>query len=49
MGIKGIFVGVDQHLHVDIAELNGARRDATALWALFSDTIKEFSFEAAGQ
>ena len=43
MGTKGIFVGVDQHLHVDIPELNGARRDATALWALFSDTIKEFS------
>ena len=39
MTTKGIFVGVDQHLHGDIPELNGARRDATALWALFSDTI----------
>ena len=43
MGTRGIFVGVDQHLHVDIPELNGARRDATALWALFSDTIDGFT------
>ena len=40
MAVKAIFVGINQHQHVEIPELNGARRDATALWALFTDTIE---------
>lgn len=43
MAIKTVFVGVSKHLHPHIGELGGARRDATALWALFSDTIEGLS------
>ncbi|HET7331835.1 DEAD/DEAH box helicase [Dyella sp.] len=39
MTIKAVFVGVSKHQDPAIAELVGARRDAQALWALFSDTI----------
>ena len=39
MAIKAIFVGVNKHLDPGIPELSGARRDAAALWALFTDTI----------
>lgn len=40
MAMKAIFVGVNRHLSSDIPELSGARRDATALWALFADTFE---------
>jgi len=43
MIIKGVFVGINKHIDVTIPELNGARRDATALWALFTDSIDGFS------
>ena len=39
MALKAVFVGINRHLDPAIPELSGARRDATALWALFSDTI----------
>ncbi|QDF96898.1 DEAD/DEAH box helicase [Azoarcus sp. DD4] len=39
MAIKAIFIGINKHLDPTIPELSGARRDATALWALFSDTF----------
>lgn len=39
MTIKAIFVGINKHSDEAIPELNGARRDATALWALFTDTV----------
>lgn len=32
-------IGVDRHLDDRIPDLNGARRDATALWALITDTL----------
>lgn len=40
MAIKAIFVGINKHLDAAIPELNGARRDAMALWALFTDTVE---------
>lgn len=40
MVIKAIFVGINKHLDPTIPELSGARRDATTLWALFTDTIE---------
>jgi len=43
VAIKAIFVGINKHVDASIPELNGARRDATALWALFSDTIDGLS------
>ncbi|WP_423197042.1 MULTISPECIES: DEAD/DEAH box helicase [unclassified Cupriavidus] len=43
MAIKAIFVGINKHLDSSIPELSGARRDATALWALFTDTIEGLS------
>lgn len=43
MAINAIFVGINKHLDTSIPELGGARRDATALWALFTDTIEGLS------
>lgn len=43
MTIKAIFVGINKHLNPAIPELSGAKRDATALWALFTDTIDGLS------
>lgn len=43
MTIRATFVGVNKHQDPDIPELNGARHDATALWALFTDTIPGLS------
>ena len=40
MTVKAIFVGIDRYLDSAIPELSGARRDAMALWALFTDTIE---------
>ena len=40
MAVKAIFVGIDRYLDPAIPELGGARRDALALWALFTDTIE---------
>lgn len=39
MPLKAVFVGIDRHLSPDIPELGGAKRDATALWALFTDSV----------
>jgi helicase len=43
VAMKSIFVGINKHLDPTIPELSGARRDATALWALFSDTIDDLA------
>lgn len=39
MTIRAIFVGINRHVDAKIPELSGARRDATALWALFTDSV----------
>lgn len=41
MAIRGLFVGIDRHAAPLIRDLNGAARDATALYALLSDSIPE--------
>ncbi|HXS54010.1 MAG TPA: DEAD/DEAH box helicase [Usitatibacter sp.] len=41
MKIRATFIGINRHEHPDIRELTGARPDATALWALFSDTLAD--------
>jgi helicase len=41
MAIIGRFVGIGEYIDRDALELPGARRDATALWALFRDTLPE--------
>ncbi len=43
MAIKAVFVGINKHSDPAIPELSGARRDAMALWALFTDTIEELA------
>jgi replicative superfamily II helicase len=40
VALKAIFVGINKHLDTAVPELSGARRDAMALWALFTDTIE---------
>ena len=42
MAIRAVF-GIHKHLDATIPELNGARRDATALWALHTGTVKGLS------
>ena len=39
MAFKGLFIGIDRYASVEINWLSCARRDATALHALFSDTL----------
>ena len=43
MAFKGVFVGINKYVDPGIPELSGARRDAMALWALFTDTIEELA------
>jgi len=40
MAIIGRFIGVAEYIDPRATELPGARRDATAMWALFSDTLQ---------
>lgn len=41
MAIIATFIGIDKHADPRIRDLMGARRDAMALWALFSDTLPQ--------
>ncbi len=43
MTVKATLVGINRHPNPTIQELGGARRDAVALWALFTDTIEELT------
>jgi helicase len=43
MAILANFIGINNHLDPKIRDLTGARRDATALWALFADSIEGVS------
>lgn len=43
--IKARFIGIDRHIDPQIPDLVGAARDATALWALFSDTLQDADCE----
>jgi len=43
VAIKAVFIGINKHLDSSISELSGARRDATALWALFTDSVPDLS------
>ena len=40
MAVTAVFVGINRYQDSAIPELAGARRDALALWALFTDTIE---------
>lgn len=37
--IRATFIGVDRHADENIRDLGGAARDATALWAILSDSV----------
>lgn len=37
--IRAAFIGIDRHVDPKIGDLTGAARDATALWAILSDSI----------
>lgn len=43
MATIAAFIGVDRHSAPDIRDLSGAKRDAIALWSLFTDTIPELN------
>jgi hypothetical protein len=39
MAFRGLFIGIDRYASTDVNWLSCARRDATALHALFMDTF----------
>jgi replicative superfamily II helicase len=39
MTLFSAFIGINKHVETTIPELTGATRDATALWALFTDAL----------
>lgn len=39
--IRGAFIGFNRHADPFIADLTGASRDATALWAVLSNSIAD--------
>ena len=41
MSILAGFIGIDRHDDPNIRDLSGAARDATALWAMFSDSLPD--------
>jgi helicase len=41
MATLATFIGIDRHRDSRVRDLNGARRDALALWSLFSDTLPD--------
>lgn len=41
--IRAAFIGIDRHADPLIGDLNGAVRDATALWAVMSDSVEGFT------
>lgn len=43
MALYSAFIGVDRHRDLSVRDLAGARRDATALWTLFSDSIPDIT------
>lgn len=40
MALHGVFIGINKHRDSRINELTGATKDATALWALFKDSVE---------
>lgn len=45
MALLASFIGINKFIDPDIRDLAGARRDATALWALFKDTLPDIDAE----
>jgi helicase len=41
MAFRAAFIGINKYIEARIRDLIGAQRDATALWALFTDTMTE--------
>lgn len=39
MALRAVFIGVNKHRDPKIPELTGATKDATAIWALFKDSV----------
>ena len=40
MALRAVFIGINKHSDPSIPELTGATKDATALWALFKDSVE---------
>ncbi|EQA45177.1 DEAD/DEAH box helicase [Leptospira broomii serovar Hurstbridge str. 5399] len=40
MALRAVFIGINKYSDQGISELNGAKRDALALWALFADSFE---------
>src|SRR5262245_33737870 len=40
MALRAVLIGINKHSDPGIPELSGATKDATALWALFKDSVE---------
>ena len=40
MALRAVLIGINKHSDPSIPELTGATKDATALWALFKDSVE---------
>ena len=40
MALRAVFIGINKHSDAGIPDLTGAANDATALWALFKDSVE---------
>ena len=45
MALRAVFVGINKHRDPGIPELTGATKDATAVWALFKDSVEGIADE----
>ncbi len=45
MALRAAFIGINKHRDASISELTGATNDATALWALFEDSVEGIAAE----
>src|SRR5882762_9104213 len=43
MALLAAFIGIDRHADPTVRDLDAARRDAVALWALFADTFPDLA------
>ena len=46
MALRAGFVGINRHADPRVSDLTGAVADATALWALFSDSAHSASTQS---
>ena len=49
MALQAVFIGINKYRDPRIHELTGAAKDATALWALFKDSVEGIGCQEASR